>query len=105
MNEEALHFELIFYEDPGHAWMEVNSRWIIIFGIKDDISEYSYMNDLGTKAYLEEDSDAGVFIKALKENGHTYEIHSEYEDPSMIRRMNCYRAENINVRYQMIDVA
>ena len=51
-----------FHCDPGHGWLAVPLAEIRKLGIADKISSYSYMS--GGMAYLEEDCDAPVFIKA-----------------------------------------
>lgn len=51
-----------WYSDPGHAWLEVTRAELISLGIENRISGYSYQKfDF---VYLEEDSDAGIFIDA-----------------------------------------
>lgn len=52
----------IFFNDPGHGWLQVRKAELVELGIADKISSYSYMN--ATFAYLEEDCDAGVFLRA-----------------------------------------
>ena len=55
----------VFVEDPSHAWLAVTIKELIELGIADKISCYSYVK--GNIAYLEEDCDANLFIKAYKE--------------------------------------
>ena len=55
----------VFVEDPSHAWLTVTIKELIELGIADKISCYSYVK--GNIAYLEEDCDATLFIKAYKE--------------------------------------
>ena len=57
-----------FISDDGHGWLSVPLKEIAQLGIKDTISQYSYIN--GKSAYLEEDSDAGKFLDARKKAGH-----------------------------------
>lgn len=52
----------IFFSDPGHAWLQVKLEELGILGIAGQISTFSYMN--GLYAYLEEDCDAGIFLRA-----------------------------------------
>lgn len=52
-----------FVEDSGHGWLKVPHSELRRLGIADSISPCSYSN--GDYAYLEEDLDAGVFIKAM----------------------------------------
>lgn len=57
------------HEDSGHGWLEVKKDLLVKLGISNDISIFSYMK--GDKAYLEEDGDLSVFIKALENLGYT----------------------------------
>ena len=52
----------IFFNDAGHAWLRVPIAELIGLSIADQISACSYIN--GKYAYLEEDCDAGVFLRA-----------------------------------------
>jgi hypothetical protein len=54
-----------FYMDPGHGWLKVPIKELVELGIAGKISPYSYVH--GENAYLEEDCDAPLFLKALKE--------------------------------------
>lgn len=63
-----------FYEDPGHGWLEVSKQELKDLGITDDISKYSYMK--GQLAYLEEDSDLGVFIRAREAAGNPFDFQA-----------------------------
>ena len=52
-----------FYSDDGHGWLAVKKKYLQELGIAHKISGYSYQK--GLTAYLEEDCDAEVFVKAL----------------------------------------
>lgn len=54
-----------FHTDPGHGWLEVPFAMVYLLGIGDKLSSYSYMRDCQT-FYLEEDCDAGRFIRAYE---------------------------------------
>ena len=58
--------EYTYYTDPGHGWLAVGIDELLLLGIADKISSYSYMN--GGKAYLEEDCDMGLFIRTMEAN-------------------------------------
>lgn len=64
-----------FYSDPGHGWLKVPYEKLSELGVAHKISEYSFRR--GGYAYLEEDRDAGIFIKALEAKGEefAYEEH------------------------------
>lgn len=50
-----------FFADEGHGWMRVPIKEILDLGIGAHISNFSFMDD--DYVYLEEDCDAGFFIK------------------------------------------
>ena len=58
-----------FYADPGHGWGKVKISKLKDLGILDQISSYSYRR--GDYAYLEEDSDLGIFCNAMRIKGKT----------------------------------
>ena len=76
----------IFHADPSHAWLEVNQNDIRHIGLKEsDFSRYSYYH--GNKLFLEEDQDAGVFIKAYKiKHGKDPIIKERYQDAESVIR-------------------
>lgn len=81
-----------FYHDPGHGWIRVSKKKLKKLGIHTEITRWSYMK--GAAAYLEEDSDATKFIKALKAHGETYELVNHYTDhQSRIRGYDPYSLE------------
>ncbi len=62
-----------FHDDPGHAWLEVTIADLEDVGLKpDDFSTFSYLRSFlkpptsATEMYLEEDCDAGKFIRAFE---------------------------------------
>jgi hypothetical protein len=74
-----------FYHDPGHGWIKVPMAETIEL----DISPYSYMSLDGEWAYLEEDMDAGTFIKSLPIEPNWNEI---YDDKGFVRSLPRYQA-------------
>jgi hypothetical protein len=66
----------VLYCDPGHAWLKVDRKTLADLAIWSQISSYSYIR--GEFLYLEGDCDAGVFLKALKENNIPYQIKSQH---------------------------
>jgi len=63
--------KFLIYSDPDHGWCKVNRALLKKLGIADQVSSYSYQRK--DAVYLEEDRDLGLLIKALKENGKTFE--------------------------------
>lgn len=64
---ESIEHVYTFHTDPGHGWLEVDMLELEMLGIVDQISRYSYQR--GSKAYLEEDCDASLFINAMESKG------------------------------------
>jgi hypothetical protein len=63
--------QYVYVADPGHAWLVV-PMIDIPKEVRDNISEYSYKNK--SVAYLEEDTDAPLFISFLQRKGVRYKI-------------------------------
>ena len=80
-----------FYSDPGHGWMAVKRKMLDELGLKFTITRYSYQK--GQTVYLEEDCDAGNFMKALREQrGLEIKIVEKSTDNrSPIRSYESYR--------------
>jgi len=56
----------LFWEvDSGHAWLKVDMADLFRSGAHEDISGYSYVDAIKGVAYLEEDCDAGTYLKAI----------------------------------------
>tara|TARA_R100001244_G_scaffold59072_2_gene49743 strand:+ start:129 stop:389 length:261 start_codon:yes stop_codon:yes gene_type:complete len=82
-----------FTEDPGHAWLPVKRSLLKELGVADVISSYSYQE--GDTVWLEEDCDAGVFIRAWKQaNPDQHASYgSEYVEDTHIRALPHYGEE------------
>jgi len=64
----------IFHNDPGHAWLQVETSMIKALNVTG-ISSFSYIDGAaGLIAFLEEDCDAGLFLNAYKEKWPDTEI-------------------------------
>ena len=85
-----------FHSDAGHAWLAVPIKELEELNIANKISTFSYMKD--GVAYLEEDCDAGIFIKSFFEK---YRKDIEFEEIaycsglSFIRGYETYHWSNI----------
>ena len=77
-----------FYDDPGHAWLEVPRGHLDQLGIANQISTYSYQH--GLMVYLEEDRDAGVFMDAARAAGMDVTFKVIHQVPTPIRDYNHY---------------
>ena len=79
------------FGDPGHAWARFPKAKLVSLGIADKISTYSYMN--GANAFLEEDCDLSVLIRALIERGYEIKFNESHANKqSKIRNYSTYRA-------------
>lgn len=70
-NGEALQHKLTemtltYHQDPSHGWIEVPLTMIDDLGIASQITPYSYRSEDRGMAYLEEDRDAVVFLRAYE---------------------------------------
>lgn len=77
-----------FISDPGHGWLEVPAGEVVRLGLRP--TRYSYEHD--GMVYLEEDCDAGPFIKAKRSRGEPCEIVDVYEANTAIRSYRHYAA-------------
>ena len=85
MSEQKYHY----FQDPGHGWIRVTKSKLVKLNIHEKISRYSYMK--GTAVYLEEDSDAPKFLRALEKKGETYELIEHHTNrQSQIRNYHPY---------------
>ncbi len=77
---------ITYHQDPGHGWLEVPMALLREWGLSDGITEYSYRH--GDVAYLEEDCDAGVFMRTAKARGVEVRlVESHTNGDSFIRRL------------------
>ena len=89
-----------FISDAGHGWLEVPIELIKKLGIAKDISDYSYVKD--GKVYLEEDSDASIFVEAYKDTyGSIHFIEYDDGDESKIRDYRSYQARGMSEEEEM----
>ena len=75
------------YYDAGHGWLAVTEAEAAQVGLTEgDFTAYSYK--FGDTLYLEEDLDAGVFIRAWEAARGEILIHAvDHGDYSPIRNM------------------
>ncbi len=81
-----------FYSDPGHGWLRVPIMTLVLLEIAGKISPYSYWRK--GHAYLEEDCDASLLIKALQDKGYKLKFRERVsrERYSRIRNYESYRS-------------
>lgn len=66
----------VFLADPGHGWLKVNKKHIKKLNLADKISSYSY--ERNKHVYLEEDCDAGIFLRAVRDLGGDVIVKSKH---------------------------
>jgi len=78
--------KLTFHADPSHGWLEVDFADLDALNITAQVSRYSYHS--GSRAFLEEDCDAGLYLDAAKGQGWTVNITEKYTNgDSFVRRL------------------
>jgi len=90
--------ELKWITDAGHGWLKVRTRDVAAKypEILSKVSGYSYMNNVGSVLYLEEDQDCALLLEAMIADGSETretlrEIPEFYEGAvSSIRRLKHY---------------
>lgn len=98
---------LIRYADGGHSWLKVKRSELERLGIEHLISTCSYQRK--DYVYLEEDCDAGLYLKAAmghkdknaivtwRQIAQHFNIKTRYSQHSRIRQYEYYNArENKN---------
>lgn len=84
---------ITIYTDPSHGWAKVHLSELFNLEIWDKISTYSYIrsNAKYAYAYLEEDCDLGLYLKALDSKGIKYKFKTLHTNKSSkIRSYNRY---------------
>jgi len=71
--------------DSGHGWVGIDYATIDQLGIATEISPYSYRGQ--TMAWLEEDRDAEILLRALSCSGIKYRVRDEHIDGDAPIRM------------------
>ena len=89
-----MKLSIAMYADPGHAWLRVTPEDVYSVGLtRADFTPYSYRDGADKYWYLEEDCDAGIFIRAWEKvkgtkltyrNFHTNGQSSIRKRPSLL---------------------
>jgi hypothetical protein len=80
---------LDYYQDSGHGWVKIHLDKLKALGIDKDISYFSYTR--GSYAYLEEDGDLSILIKACNDKGIVLKFREHNSDrDSKIRNYQSY---------------
>lgn len=94
MTFHPTHLTIIFtwHDDPGHSWLEVRQCHLDALGLTRWISHYSYR--VGDNVYLEEDCDAGLFLRAAERASWDIDFTlADHPDFCFIRDLPRYRAK------------
>jgi hypothetical protein len=82
--------KIMYYTDGGHGWAACKIDTLRALGIANQVSHYSYMR--GKTAYLEEDCDFDLLMRALIAKGQEYTIVEKHTNkPHPIRSYATYR--------------
>ena len=80
---------LNYYQDSGHGWVKIHLDKLKALGIDKDISYFSYTRK--QYAYLEEDCDLSILIKACNDKGIILKFREHNSDrDSKIRNYQSY---------------
>ena len=94
---------LKFFSDPGHGWLRVPADLLEDWGLRLKISPYSYVK--GKSVYLEEDSDASIFLQEAKRRGVEVQVRSSsVNNRSTIRNYDSYDGTHLNYVPKVGDI-
>jgi len=80
-----------YHRDLGHGWLEVKISLLKELGIDRQITPFSYIDTSGKIAFLEEDVDATLLMKTLKNKNITHRfLQIDNGDTSFIRSLKYY---------------
>lgn len=80
-----------FFSDPGHGWLEVQVAELHELGIAEKISGYSYLN--GELAYLEEDCDLSVYLRAKEARKQVVFYKTVFQNNTPIRYFDSFKVK------------
>ena len=82
---------LDYLQDPAHGWIAADIQSLRAYGLTDKVSAYSYRD--GDTVWLEEDCDAGLYIRALQSAGIPYRIiETHTNNDAFVRRLPRFHA-------------
>ena len=83
-----------FHTDPGHGWLEVSLKEILLLNIQDKITAYSYVSrkaENNSLVFLEEDVDAPFFLEVKRKAAQEVKIEEKnVNQDSFIRHLTPY---------------
>jgi hypothetical protein len=72
--------KVIYHQDSGHGWFAVPYVMVVMLGISENISRYSYHDHKTGTAYLEEDCDVAKLVSACEDHRITLDIEERHVD-------------------------
>tara|TARA_B100000749_G_C18053348_1_gene312378 strand:- start:160 stop:510 length:351 start_codon:yes stop_codon:yes gene_type:complete len=80
-----------WHVDAGHEWLEVELNYLMMKGLANKVSSYSFFSKEKNRAYLEGDMDAGILYRFMgddwkNEGSQTIDYGMPNNNP--IRNMN-----------------
>lgn len=88
---------ITIYTDPQHGWAKVTLKELLKLNILDKISTYSYIHKNGLNAYLEEDCDLSLYLKALDDKGIKFRIIEKHTNKSS--KIRSYKRYTLGINY------
>ena len=74
-----MQIELNFHTDSGHGWLEISKDLVKQLNLDfSKVSSFSYQDT--NNYYLEEDCDAAILVKQLKEKNIDFNFNEIYID-------------------------
>lgn len=89
---------ITIYTDPQHGWAKVSLKELLKLNILDKISTYSYIHKNGLNAYLEEDCDLSLYLKALDSKGIKFRIIEKHTNKSS--KIRSYKRYTLGINYK-----
>jgi len=78
---------MIFHTDPGHGWLQVPGAVLREVISEDRVSGFSYYDKETDTFFLEEDCDAALVTRPLRDAGYELRIEESYEDETFVRKL------------------
>jgi hypothetical protein len=89
---------ITIYTDPQHGWAKVSLNELLKLNILDKISTYSYIHKNGLNAYLEEDCDLSLYLKALDNKGIKFKLIEKHTNKSS--KIRSYKRYTLGINYK-----
>lgn len=84
-----------YIQTPTHRYLSVSIKEVKRLNLVNKISKYSYMDS--ERVYLEEDSDASLFIDAKNKSNEKVDMKSSSRETNDIKQNGRYDAFTVNL--------